>query len=74
MKWMDAQVLIAMKLFSTNCLNPPPYVQSMSLASIEDAFIFQNEDPMFVEIDVGLARHERDKVHNDVCCKPREFT
>lgn len=66
MKWMDAQTLIAMKMFSTDSLNPLPYVQSMSLASIEEAFIFQDEDSMFVEIDVGLPIHQREKVHNDV--------
>jgi hypothetical protein len=61
MKWMDAQTLIAMKMFSTDSLNPLPYVQSMSLASIEDAFVFQNEDSVFVEIDVCLPTHQREK-------------
>lgn len=66
MKWLDAQTLIAMKMLSTDSLNPLPYVQSMSLASIEDAFILQDEDSMFIEIDVGLPANEREKVHNDV--------
>lgn len=66
MEWMDAQVLIAMKMFSTDPLNPLPYVQSMSLASVDEAFIFQEEEPMFVEIDVGIPEQEREKVHKDV--------
>jgi hypothetical protein len=66
MKWMDAQVLIAMKMFSTDSLNPLPYVQSMSLASIDDAFILNEEERLFEEIEIGLASHEREKVYNDV--------
>ncbi len=45
-----------------DCDEDVDHVQSMSFASIDDAFIFQEEEPMFVEIHVG--KHE--KVHNDV--------
>jgi hypothetical protein len=38
----------------------------MSLASIDDAFILNEEEKLFEEIEIGLASHEREKVHNDV--------